>query len=193
MKNYEKIFFYGRSDEFIPRNRIRNILLRFSERLRRISAMASQIISTTPVMRIIAGDAGGITQWSHPCTYCQISTVRATSQNLNVSRIALQLPLSNYWSQVLSCEWRCSWSSTDRRCSNYIWMINNIIAYLGAAYIRGLTVHWCMLPYPHGWCDLAGDVCDSNHRQMHDTQTKLRRMSVWNMIVTPGVSFTNKD
>ena len=28
-----------------------------------------------------------------------------------------------HWSQVLSREWRCSWSSADRRCSNYIWMI----------------------------------------------------------------------
>ena len=26
-----------------------------------------------------------------------------------------------YWSQVFSGEWRCSWSSADRRCSNYIW------------------------------------------------------------------------
>ena len=26
-----------------------------------------------------------------------------------------------HWSQVLSQEWRCSWSSADRHCSNYIW------------------------------------------------------------------------
>ena len=25
-----------------------------------------------------------------------------------------------HWSQVLSWEWRCSWSSANRRCSNYI-------------------------------------------------------------------------
>ena len=36
---------------------------------------------------------------------------------------------SIHWSQVLSWEWRCSWSSADRRCSNYIWVINNFIAY----------------------------------------------------------------
>ena len=46
-----------------------------------------------------------------------------------------------YWSQVLSREWRCSWSSADRRCSNYIWVVNNFIAYQGAPYIRDLTVH----------------------------------------------------
>ena len=34
-----------------------------------------------------------------------------------------------YWSQVLSGAWRCSWSSADRRRSNYIWVINNLIAY----------------------------------------------------------------
>ena len=44
------------------------------------------------------------------------------------------------WSQVLSWEWRCSWSSADRRCSNYIWVINNLIAYWSAPYIRDLTV-----------------------------------------------------
>ena len=44
------------------------------------------------------------------------------------------------WSQLLSREWRCSWSNTCRRCSNYIWVINNSIAYSGATYIRGLTV-----------------------------------------------------
>ena len=36
-------------------------------------------------------------------------------------------------------EWRCSWSSADRRCSNYIWAINNLIAYWSAAYIRDLA------------------------------------------------------
>ena len=45
-----------------------------------------------------------------------------------------------HWSQVLSREWRCSWSSTVRRCSNYIWVINNFVACYGMAYIRGLTV-----------------------------------------------------
>ena len=45
-----------------------------------------------------------------------------------------------YWSHVLSWEWRCSWSSADRRCSNYIWVINNLIAWEGATYIRDFTV-----------------------------------------------------
>ena len=45
-----------------------------------------------------------------------------------------------HWSQVLCQEWRYSWSSADMRCSNYIWVINNLIANLGASYIRDLTV-----------------------------------------------------
>ena len=48
---------------------------------------------------------------------------------------------ATYWSQVLSVEWRCSWSSADRRCSNYIWLINNLIGYKGASYITDLTVY----------------------------------------------------
>ena len=52
-----------------------------------------------------------------------------------------------HWRKALNWEWRCSWSSADRRCSNSIWVINNFIAYLGAAYIRYLAVvvlyvHW---------------------------------------------------
>ena len=46
-----------------------------------------------------------------------------------------------YWSHVLSWECRCSWSSADRRCSNYIWVINKYIAYWGGSNIRDLTVH----------------------------------------------------
>ena len=34
-----------------------------------------------------------------------------------------------YWSQVLSWKWRCSWSSAEKRCSNYIWVIDNFIAH----------------------------------------------------------------
>ena len=30
---------------------------------------------------------------------------------------------AKHGSQLLSREWRCSWSSADRRCSNYIWVM----------------------------------------------------------------------
>ena len=53
-----------------------------------------------------------------------------------------------YWSQVFSGEWRCSWSSADRRCSNYIWVINNVMAFSCASYIRVLTVTFIVITVP---------------------------------------------
>ena len=47
-----------------------------------------------------------------------------------------------HWSQVISWKWRCSPSSTNRRCSNYIWVINNFIVYWGVACIRVLMVRF---------------------------------------------------
>ena len=65
-----------------------------------------------------------------PFTYRKISNMRLTkSHNLKVFVLACSCLFAIYSSQVLSGEWRCSWSSTDRRCSNYIWVINNFIAY----------------------------------------------------------------
>ena len=64
--------------------------------------------------------------------YYQTSNVRcAKSPKFNVSRPVLQLSLPNpiHWSQVLSWKWKCSWSIVDRRCSNYVWVINKVIAY----------------------------------------------------------------
>ena len=54
-----------------------------------------------------------------------------------------------HWSQVFSREWRCSWSSADRRCSNYIWVINIFIDYWGAAYNR------CLMEILMGHCGIC--------------------------------------
>ena len=62
-----------------------------------------------------------------------------------VSSCSCQCPI--YWTQGLCREWRCSWSSADRWCSNYIWVINDYIAYKGAAYIRGLPVVVALLRF----------------------------------------------
>ena len=55
---------------------------------------------------------------------------------------------------VLSCS-----CLADRRCSNYIWVINNLIAYWGAVYIKCLTLSmfYCDLflkeqNIHHLWC-----------------------------------------
>ena len=70
--------------------------------------------------------------------YRKISNIRRTkSQHLNDSHLVLQFSLLN---PLLTREWRCSWSSADRRCSNYIWVVNDYIPYKGATYIRDLTV-----------------------------------------------------
>ena len=63
--------------------------------------------------------------------YCKASNIRCTKpQNINDSRLvscrSCLCPI--HWSQMLSREQRCSWSSADRRCSNYIWVIKNFIA-----------------------------------------------------------------
>ena len=57
--------------------------------------------------------------------------------------------------KCLSRNWRCSWSSADRRCSNYIWVIDNFIANLGATYITDLTVLSKKLLYSF----VIGDTC----------------------------------
>ena len=76
-----------------------------------------------------------------------------------------------HWSQVLSREWRCSWSCADRRCSNYIWVISNFIAYSGAAYIRGLAVLLLAVSFlicrlvcycPHSWV-----IVHKYHNEQH--------------------------
>ena len=74
--------------------------------------------------------------------YRQISDIRRTKyQNLNYLVSSCSCLCAIYWSHVLSWVWRCSWSSAARRCSNYIWVINNLIAHKGVTYIRDLTAY----------------------------------------------------
>ena len=74
--------------------------------------------------------------------YRKISNIRRTKSQtymIPVSSCSCLFPIP--WSQVLSQWWRCSWSSADRRCSNYIWVISKFIVHYGASYISGLTVN----------------------------------------------------
>ena len=58
----------------------------------------------------------------------QVSNISRTKcQHLNILVLSCGCLCRIPWSQMLSREWRCSWSSTDRRCSNYIWVIDNCI------------------------------------------------------------------
>ena len=69
---------------------------------------------------------------------------RKKKKEKKVSRLVLQLSCAIYWSQVLSREWRCRWSSADRRCSDYSWVINNYIAYVKDCTVarNGSTRRW---------------------------------------------------
>ena len=49
-----------------------------------------------------------------------------------------------YWSKVLSQEWRCNWSSADRRSSKYIWVINNFI-------VRRAGLLWSQQDFEWRW------------------------------------------
>ena len=83
-----------------------------------------------------------------------------------------------HWSQVWSREWRCSWSSADRRCSNYIWVINNFIALSGAPYIRGLTVTCLPSKYiaycPHFFQSLSPKQRDHQERIWEILRTEVQ-------------------
>ena len=58
--------------------------------------------------------------------YRKVSNIRRTkSSNLNVSRLVEKLSLPNPMKPGV----KCSCSSADRRCSNYIWVIDNFIVY----------------------------------------------------------------
>ena len=73
--------------------------------------------------------------------YCQISNIIcAKYRNLNNSRLVLQLPLCNILKPCVDSWMNVSCCSADRRCSYYIWAIDNFIAFWGATNITGLTV-----------------------------------------------------
>ena len=83
----------------------------------------------------------------HPCSVSSCiadktkwSTVKSPIWGAPNTKTVMFLVAQYIHNQVLSGKWRCSWSSADRRCSNYIWVIDNLIAYWRASYIRGLVV-----------------------------------------------------
>ena len=76
----------------------------------------------------------------HRLTIFPSNLYHKVHQHLKVSHLDLRCLCPIHWNQVFSREWRCNWGSADRRCSNCIWVINNVIAYKGATYIRGLMV-----------------------------------------------------
>ena len=95
-----------------------------------------------------------------------------------------------YLSNVLSWEWRCSWSSADRRCSNYIWVINNLIAYWGAPYIRDLTVVPNIYISKDYFDGLVQGCCNSSALAMELLRSWTKpSFEVWYPPISPGASF----
>ena len=66
------------------------------------------------------------------------NTRRNKSQNLNVSRLVLQLSLANPIKPGVRSRMKMYLS---RRCPNCIWVTNNVMACQGACFIRRLTVY----------------------------------------------------
>ena len=74
--------------------------------------------------------------------YRQISNVCHNKfQNLNASRLVLQLRLRNPWKPFKS-RIKMYLEQCRQVCSNYIWMINNIITHYSASPIRGFLYKW---------------------------------------------------
>ena len=67
---------------------------------------------------------------------------------------------------MLSREWRCTWSSTDRRCSNCIWVINNVVAYSGETY-----------------------MCEGSKKRLKGNESKYINVEQWDVITHPRHNF----
>ena len=73
------------------------------------------------------------------------------------------------WSQMLIREWRCSWSSADRRCSNYIWVIDNFITTKVPLILE--TWRYCL----------------SNHQTKESSKSFVSRYIWWHGLADRGV------
>ena len=70
--------------------------------------------------------------------YRKVSNIiRTKSQNWNCSLLVLQLFLPSTLKSGVKSRMKMS---LDRRCSNYVWVINNFTTFPGVYYIRGLPV-----------------------------------------------------
>ena len=115
----------------------------FGTKFQTNAPFALDLSTTANFLHLYASLEPWITHSKTRFVYChQTSNISRTEfQNSNVFLVSSCSCLySIHWKQVLSREWKCSWSSADRRCSNYIWVISKFIAYKGAPYIRELEL-----------------------------------------------------
>ena len=96
----------------------------FFSSLNELSLEIKATSSRGQLIKVIFGSCHPSLADATPSSYRQTSNIRCIkSQNVNVSHLVCSCFWSVHWSQVSSGGWRCSWSSADRRCSNYIWLI----------------------------------------------------------------------
>ena len=70
-------------------------------------------------------------------SYRQTSNIKRTNSKVQMLFVqSCNCLCQTHISQVLSRQWRCSSSRTDRRCTDYIWLINTYIT----NYIRDLMI-----------------------------------------------------
>ena len=77
-----------------------------------------------------------------------------------------------YWSWVFSREWKCSWSSAGRLCSNYIWAIMNLNAYQDVSYVRGLVAI-------HVYNDVKAKRLYSLHKSSNQFARNINKVSLF--------------
>ena len=91
-----------------------------------------------------------------------------------------------HWSQVLSWEWKCSWSNAERQCSNYFWVLHNFIAYLSVNYIRGFKI--INFQTTHSSCNYA--LLWNAHPKRNYLSNKHSSwwcMSTWNIFINSNL------
>ena len=94
-------------------------------------------------------------------------------------------PWPIHWSRVLSWEWWCSWSSADRRCSNYISVINFIAISGASSYIKGLTAPYLGLidELTRGPAEALQASLVVEGKFHNFAKTAIKNMSVWLVVV----------
>ena len=95
--------------------------------------------------------------------YCKIANISHTKTKTEMFFVsACSCLCAIYWRQVLSEEWRCSWSRAHRQCFNYISIINNWIIYWSVPYITDyLKIYDSIIPFNHN-----ADNEAINHQQL---------------------------
>ena len=122
-----------------------------------------------------------------------ISNIRGTKwQNLYESHLSCSCIFPIHWNPLLSRELRCSWSSTDNRCSNYIWVMNKFIVCWSAFLSLGLNgLIWCIACVEYIYSHSFGSLDSHRYLLVGDFNYRawLYLTNWYRMFVTFGIWF----